>query len=67
MDLPLYTYFIVQSAFPEAKYTELTRTNGFVLQQTELNTDFKQIIKHDLFRFWTGKQKIQYWINLSQP
>ena len=66
MDLPLYTYFIVQSAFPEAKHTEHTRTNGFVLQQTELNTDFTQIIKHDLFGFWTGNQKIRYWINPTQ-
>lgn len=57
IDLLLYTYFILQSQ-SDHSYITHTHTNGFVLQQTKINNGLTQLIKHELFGFWTGKQLI---------
>ena len=62
IDLLLYTYFIVHSQSAHSSHTTQrshTQMDGFVLQQTKINNDFTQLIKHDLFGFWTGKQLIR--------
>lgn len=37
----------------------LKNTQNFVLPQSKIKNYFPQLIKHDLFRFWTQKQLIQ--------